>query len=307
MAKIAVIGATGFAGKAVCSELERAGYSVGKFSPSHNDFDLIELASASRAMAEYNPTHIVNCAAHVGGLAYVDKHQYDMLDANSVMALNLYNIAVRIKCKIVNPIANCGYPGSAEIFVEDEFQSSPVHSSVLGYGFSRRLLLTAAQTAKKQYGIDSINLLVSNMYGPGDNFLDIDKLHALNALIAKFIVAKKRGYPEVEVLGTGAPVREWLYVNDFAKLVRLAIENNIVNQPVNLAQNYGLSIAKLAEMIKAACQYDGAIVYNTSFANGAPRKLMDNKLFSRLFPGFLFTDLESGIANTVSYARLILD
>ena len=305
MDKIAVIGATGFAGKAVCHELERAGYDVGKFSPSFNGFNLLDLPCATHMLSEYKPLYIVNCAALVGGLNYVGRYPFGILDINSRLALNLYDIALYLDCKIVNPIANCGYPGSSNTFIESEFQNGPVHPSVLGYGFTRRLLLTASQAAKAQYETDSINLFVPNMYGPGDS-TDLDRLHALNALALKFVKAKRSNAPSVEVFGTGAPIREWLYTGDFARFVVLAIQNNIINDPVNLAQNYGISIRQLVDLIAEACNYDGEVVYNVSYSDGAPCKLMDNTLFENKFPEFEFTELGRGIAKTVEYYEDVL-
>jgi GDP-L-fucose synthase len=303
--RIAVLGASGFAGKAVCEELKRGGYSVGRFSPSVNGFDLLDISAAAYKLEVFDPAYIVNCAAMVGSIDFVGRYGAQVLDVNTRMILNLYQAARDLRCTIINPVANCGYPGWANNQVESEFENGPLHPTVEGYGFTRRLMLAAARANKAQYGIDTISLITPNMYGPGDS-TDPDKTHALNALVIKFLLAERDGAPEVEIWGTGAPVREWLYVHDFAQLVRRSIETGPRNMPVNLAQNGGCTITEIAGMVCNIVGYRGNIYYNHARPDGSARKVMDNGLFLRKFPGFDFTPLEAGIVETIGYYREVL-
>jgi len=303
---VAVLGGTGFAGQSVCRELRNAGFLVTSFSRS-SGCDLLDLPKASECLQESAPDVIVNCAALIGSINYVGKAPAEVLDVNTRMILNVYRIALEIPGTIiVNPVGNCGYPGNQDYLEEKRFWNGPVHPTVLGYGTTRRLMVTAATCYRNQYGVQSINLITPNMYGPGDS-PDPNKTHALNALVIKFVRAVRDELPAVEIWGSGRPVREWLYVEDFARLIRIAIEQgDAPTEPVNLAQNYSRTISDLAGIIQRMTGYQGEIVYNTSYPDGAARKVMSNTLFQKRFPKFVFTPLESGILSTIEYYRGVL-
>jgi GDP-L-fucose synthase len=168
------------------------------------------------------------------------------------------------------------------------------------------MMWVLSQCYREQYGVRSVNLIVPNMYGPFDS-VNPNKTHALNALVIKFVKAVARGEREIEVWGTGRPIREWLYVGDFAHLVRRTIENGEDSlDPVNLAQNKGETVMELVELIKRQVGFSGDIVYNTKYQDGSPKKVMDDAYFQQRFPGFTFTPLEEGIARTVEYYQGIL-
>jgi len=158
-----------------------------------------------------------------------------------------------------------------------------------------------------QHDIRSIHLLVPNMYGPFDS-TDPNKAHALNALISKFFKAEKTNQRELEIWGTGIAIREWLYAKDFGKIVLQIIENPHrlgLAEPLNIAQNFGLSVKELVELIKANFNYQGTITWNHSKPDGAPKKVMDDKKFRKVFPDFEFTQFSEGIKNTIKYYESI--
>src|SRR5262249_51592688 len=156
-----------------------------------------------------------------------------------------------------------------------------LHQSVLSYGSTRRLLWSVAECFQMQHGITSVNFLVPNMYGPFDSF-DPDKAHALNALTAKLVKAKAADQKEIVVWGTGAAVREWLYAPDFARIVLQVIKKPDMlglDEPLNIGQNFGLSVRELVNLIARAVGYAGDIRYDHSMPDGAPRKVMDDCRF----------------------------
>ena len=169
------------------------------------------------------------------------------------MINNIYNVVSKINKNIViiNPIANCAYPGAVkELYEEDDFYNGEIHESVFAYGSTRRLLLAYSKAFKAQHKINSYNLLVPNMYGPNDS-TDPNKAHALNALVSKFVKAEYNNDKKVSIWGSGNVIREWLYAKDFAKLLLQIIddEKSIIKNPINIAQEDGLTIKKLAEII----------------------------------------------------------
>ena len=181
-------------------------------------------------------------------------------------------------------------------------------------GIERRLRASAdalqrhgalAESFQMQHGIRSVHFLVPNMYGPHDS-TDPDKAHALNALISKFVKAETTGSGEIVVWGTGVAIREWLYARDFGHLVLSVIQDPAMvglNEPLNIGQNFGLSVRELIDMIVQKMGCKGRIRYDQSMPDGAPRKVMDDRRFRKVFPEFAFTPMARGIESTIAYYR----
>lgn len=302
--KIVLFGANGFAGRNVADMLRNHDVDFVGTSLSQG-LDLRDPAATALFLREHQPTHIINCAAHVGSLNYVTEKAATVVADNSRMVLGMYE-AVAQECPqalVINPIANCAYPATADIFRENEWWDGHLHRSVLSYGTSRRLLWAAAECFQLQYGVRSIHLLTPNMYGPYDS-TDPNKAHALNALISKFVKAEHTQQPELPVWGTGVAIREWLYAPDFARLIWDILQNPDrpgLDQPTNLAQNDGLSVKELVGIIQNKFDYQGRLTWDVSKPDGAPKKVMDDAKFREVFPEFKFTDFQDGIAETVKY------
>jgi GDP-L-fucose synthase len=271
--------------------------------------DLRELAATRELFRRTQPTFIINCAAHVGSLNYVIEHAAAGICDNTRMILAMYEAAAA-ECPtalIINPIANCAYPATVNTLEEDHWWDGHLHRSVLSYGTTRRLLWSVGECFQMQHGVRSVHLLVPNMYGPYDS-TDPNKAHALNALAAKFVKAKATDAKEIVVWGTGVAIREWLYASDFARVVLEVIRApNMVglNEPLNIGQNFGLSVRELVDVIAKATNYAGSIRYDPSMPDGAPRKVMDDRRFRKLFADFAFMPLSEGIHRTINFYESI--
>lgn len=306
--KIALLGGTGFVGSNIAEVLKEHGldYTVACL---RNNVDLRNKEEALRFFKRNTPDIVINCAAHVGSLNYVTQNAANVIADNSRMILSMYE-AIAETCPeavIINPIANCAYPAKADTFIEDFWWDGHLHRSVLSYGATRRLLWTVGESFNMQYGIRSIYLLVPNMYGPHDS-TDPNKAHALNALISKFVKAKRSGQEVLEIWGTGVAIREWLYAKDFGMILMDILKNpNKVGlaEPINIAQNFGLSVKELVELIKSNFDYKGKIVWDHTKPDGAPKKVMDDRKFRKVFPEFRFTDFSHGIKETINYYESI--
>lgn len=306
--KIALLGGDGFVGLNVkeCLEEKKYAYDI---ASRKTGVDLRDKESAMAFFTKSKPDFIVNCAAHIGSLNYVTEQAAEVISDNLRMIISMYE-AIKESCPkaiIINPIANCAYPAKSKIFSEDSFWDGQVHHSVISYGSTKRMLLVTAGCYEMQHNIRSINLLAPNMYGPYDS-TDPNKAHALNALISKFIKAQKSGAKIVEIWGTGIAVREWLYAKDFGRLVLKIIKNPDVaglTEPVNIGQNFGLSIKELVNIIQKHFHFDGDIKYDELRPEGAPKKVMDDRKFKKIFPNFEFTKLNDGIKKTITYYESI--
>ncbi|MBO9682923.1 MAG: NAD-dependent epimerase/dehydratase family protein [Flavisolibacter sp.] len=305
---IVLLGSTGFVGRNVAEELTKNGFSFFPVS-RQNGYDLRKIEDNFKFLQESNTDIIINCAAHVGSLNYVSEFAADVVESNSRMILNLYEAVQKYnpQINIIQPIANCAYPANALVYKEEEFWNGPLHPSVLSYGSTRRMLLTVAESYHMQHKIRSINLITPNMYGPFDS-TDPNKAHALNALISKFVKAIKTGQEQVEIWGTGIAVREWLYASDFGRIVVEVLKdlsNTEYDRPFNIAQENGLSVKELINLILQNIDYKGTVWYNSNMPDGAPRKVMSKAKFEKIFPQFQFTSFEEGIKTTAAYYQSV--
>jgi len=304
--KILVTGGHGFVGKNVVEVLQKSKHEI--FPLSRRDgFDLRDYNLAKKYIGEIKPDVIINCAAHVGSLHYVSEHAADVLDDNMQIILNLYRATKEVcpKATIINPISNCSYPGDSGIQKESEYWSGAVHKSVWSFGNSRRMWVVVGDCYASQYGIKTVNFFVPNAYGPGD-YNDPNRTHALNGMIIRMLEAKRQEKEEFEIWGTGNPKREWVYIKDLAKIIaEVAESENMHGDPVNVAQNKAYSIAETAEMIKGILEYNGKISFNTKYQDGDPIKKMDDTLFRKRYPNFVFTDIKKGIGETINYYKKI--
>lgn len=306
--KVLVLGGHGFVGRNVVAELQSTPHQVSVLS-RRDGLDLTDLDATTACFAEAKPDVVVNLAARVGSLNMVTRQAADIVDSNMRILLNIYQAMIEGKGDqyLINPIANCAFPGHLESYSEDRLWDGNLHKSVLSYGSTRRMALVLSECYLTQYGVRSINLLVPNMYGPYDS-TDPNKAHALNALISKVVKAQAEGCQTLEVWGSGVAIREWLYARDFGKAVVQTIERLAeygFAEPVNIAQNFGLSVRELVDIIVKQLDFGGAIVWNREMPDGAPRKVMDDTRFRKVFPKFDFTDLKSGIVETIHYYKSV--
>jgi GDP-L-fucose synthase len=299
---ILVLGATGFLGKRVCRKLqsrrlpfERSSLSLG--------CDLRDPAQTERLLSAVKPACILNCAAFVGGIQFGYKFPADIFTNNLLMTINLLKSAAGQGVRrIVNPISNCAYPGKATFFKEDELWDGPLHESVMVYGFVRKASWVGSYAFARQHGLDQVNLILSNMYGPEDHF-EPERSHALGALIMKFVEAKRKSLPFVEVWGTGKPVREWLYVDDGAEAMVRAMDIPPFGDPINIGVGRGISIGDLAVLIKELTEYAGAIRFNPDKPDGALYKTVDGTRGERLLGWKPDTDFHEAVRSTVAWYR----
>ncbi len=306
--KIALLGGDGFVGRNVAEVLDQNKIPF-QIASRRTGVDLRDLDQTIAYFQVVKPDFVINCAAHVGSLNYVTEQAAEVISDNSRMILSMYEAITRTvpQAVVINPVANCAYPAKANIFIEDEWMDGHLHRSVLAYGATRRLLWTVGESFEMQHKIRSIYLLVPNMYGPYDS-TDPNKAHALNALISKFVKAQNTESDSVVIWGTGSAIREWLYAKDFARVVMEIIKNPHMiglSEPLNIGQNFGLSVRELVEIIQTNFKYSGRIDWDHSKPDGAPKKVMDDRKFRKIFPKFEFTEFGAGIKNTIEFYKSV--
>jgi len=301
--KILLLGSSGFLGTNLRDYFE-VNYSSeyklinieGKSQLDIKNFDLF-----NGFIEKNKPEIIINAAAFVGGIAYGSKFPAKILHDNSQIVLNIYESARLNNIeKVINPISNCAYPGDASLYKEEAFWDGKPHDSVFNYGFTRRLIVAHGDAYFSEYNLNSVNIVMSNMYGPHDHF-DEERSHALGALINKIYNAKSLNEKNITIWGTGKPIREWLYVKDACEAIARSILLPNGHHFMNVGVNKGISISDLAKLISQKIEWNGEFIFDTSKQDGAMEKRVDGKYSNNLLNWMPETNLEKGIEETVDW------
>ncbi len=300
--KILILGSTGFIGKNLLQKLSSE-YEVYTAERS-SGVDIRVYEQIFNKIKDVQPDVIYNLASHGGSVHYVRNKAAEVFHDNVQMSLNLYKSIQKINpnIKIIQPFSNCSYPGKSNLQKEEEWLNGDVHPSVFSFGNSKRSIFFLSKCFQQQYGVRSVNILFPNTYGPGDS-IDPNHTHALNGMVIRMLDAQERGDEEFVVWGTGSPVREWAYIDDFVNVLVRCLNLEGSEYPINMGQGKGYSIAQSAKLIKKALDYKGEIVFDTKFKDGDPMKVVDGNKFSEVFQNFSFHDHFGGILKTVEYYR----
>lgn len=299
--KILVTGGAGFLGQYVIKKLIEQGIDVELIRiPRSSSMDLRYFENCTKAVKDVN--FIINLAARVGGIEYNRTHPGSLFYDNSSMGLNLLEAARLEKVeKILNVGSVCAYPRDVPVPTKEEYLwfGYPEESNA-AYGLSKKMILVQSKAYREQYNLNSIYVLLANLYGPGDNFNPAES-HVIPALIRRMTEAKEREENSVILWGTGTATRDFLYVEDAAEGILQAMENYNSGEPVNLAGGREISIRDLSEIIKNHVGFQGNIIWDTTKPDGQPRRLFDISKAKKEF-GFNPTiNFEEGLEDTIKW------
>jgi len=296
--KVLVTGGGGFLGSHLVERLEAQGHDV--FAARHADFDLTHWADTERMFDAARPERVFHLAAEVGGiganLANPGRYWY----ANLMMGAHvLEQSRIRGVEKVVIVGTVCAYPKFTPVpFKEENLWDGYPEETNAPYGVAKKTLLVGAQSYREQYGLHSIFLLPTNLYGPRDKF------HPTNAHVIPDLIRKMVESPEEVVLwGDGSPTREFLYADDCAEGLVLAADGYDAPEPVNLGAGKEISIRELAELVADVTGFTGRIEWDTTKPNGQPRRSVDASRARDLFGFDARTPLREGLERTVAWYR----
>ncbi len=298
---ILLTGGSGFLGRHIKAALEAKGYKV--FAPRSSELNL-ETREGEENFFKNAPRFdcLIHSAAYYGGIGINQSEPATIFYKNSLMAVNVFDMARIWGVKKILPIGSaCSYPGyQTGDLKEENFWNGPLHDTVEAYGFSKKLQLVAQKAYRKQYGLESNHLVLTNLYGPYDTFAEY-RSHVVSALIKKFADAKLEGKPSVTLWGDGSPIREFLYVEDAAEVIALAVELESDPEPVNVGTGVGTSIKELAETIMEIVEYRGELIWDTSKPNGAARKVLDISKMKEKLNWTPKRSLREGLEKTIKW------
>jgi GDP-L-fucose synthase len=273
--RVYVAGHRGLVGSAILRRLESAGYQ-NVLTRGRDGLDLLSPTQVDEFFTAERPEYVFLAAAKVGGILANSTFPVEFLRENLYIELNVIEAAYRHGVrKLLFLGSSCIYP---------KYASQPINESSLltgdleptnqPYAIAKIAGIELCQAYNRQYGTDFVSVMPTNLYGPGDNF-DLQNSHVLPALIRKVHQAKEHREPTVTVWGTGAPRREFLYVDDLADACLFLMRNYSGDEIVNVGVGEDISIGELAELVGEVVGYTGEIVYDTSKPDGTPRKLLD--------------------------------
>jgi GDP-L-fucose synthase len=297
---VVVTGGAGFLGSFLLPLLEERGAEI--VVPRRSEYDLTEQADTRRLFIAARPDLVIHLAAEVGGIGANRGNPGRFFYANMAMGLNMIEESRRSGvAKFVQVGTVCAYPKFTPVpFREEELWNGYPEETNAPYGIAKKSLLVMLQGYREQYGLNGIYLLPVNLYGPRDNF-DLESSHVIPALIRKFIAARDEGRESVEVWGTGAASREFLYVADAARAILLATEEYDGAEPVNVGAGREVTIRELVETIGNLTGFDGSIEWDTSRPDGQPRRMLETSRARTEFGFEAEVDLEDGLERTIAW------
>ena len=290
---IFVAGHRGMVGAALVRRLAREGVEL--LTVAHRELDLRDQAGVSGWFAAKRPQVVFLAAAKVGGIVANNTLRAEFIYDNLLIAANVIHAAhVSGAEKLMFLGSSCIYPKLApQPLREDSMLTGALEPTNEPYAIAKIAGIKMVEAYRSQYGSDFINVMPTNLYGPGDNYHP-EYSHVTPALIRRFHEAKISDVSEVVVWGTGTPRREFLYVDDMADACVHLMKTYSNQDMVNIGTGEDITIAEFARLVAKAVGYTGAISFDHSRPDGTPRKLLDVSRLAKL--GWQArTSLEEGV------------
>ena len=294
-------------GSAVLDNLKSKGYN-NIVTKTRSEVDLTSQQDVNKFFENQKIDYVILCAAKVGGILANNTYRGDFIYENLQIASNIIKSSqVHGVSKLINLGSSCIYPRDARIPIqENSLLTGVLEKTNEPYAIAKIAALKICEAFNSQYGSNFYSLMPCNLYGPRDNF-NLETSHVLPAFINKVHAAKLSNQKEIEVWGSGKPLREFLYVEDLANAVTFCLENidaeDIYPKGIshlNCGSEEEVSISELMYLIQDVIGYSGRIVFDKSKPDGTFRKKMDNSIIKNL--GFSSTTtLEKGIEQTYNW------
>lgn len=274
-AKIYVAGHRGMVGSAIVRKLQAEGFENLLLRTSA-ELDLRNQEAVDRFFREHKPDYVFLAAAKVGGIVANNTYRAEFLYDNLMIESNIIHAAYQHSVtKLLFLGSSCIYPKMAPQPLKEEYLlTGTLEPTNEPYAIAKIAGLKLCDAYRSQYGCNFISAMPTNLYGPNDNY-DLNNSHVLPALLRKMIVAQRNNEPQVEIWGSGTPMREFLHVDDLAEACYYLMQHYNEAGFINVGTGTDLSISSLAALIKEIIGYNGQLKFNTEKPDGTPKKLLD--------------------------------
>jgi GDP-L-fucose synthase len=298
MKKILVTGGSGLVGRHLKEILPDATFISSK------DYDLVSENDVKR-LCEQGWDHIVHLAARVGGIIENINFPAEFIEQNLLMNTLLLKYAKLNEVpRLTAILSTCIYPDVYENYPlkEEDLHKGAPQKTNFAYAIAKRSLAVQIDAYNKQYQTKYNYLIPCNLFGEYDK-IDEQKSHYLTALLGKIIKAEREGKTRINLLGTGRPLRQFMYGGDLARTINYCIDNNL-SESFNVAVDENRSIGEIAEIALKACHKENfELVFDQTSPDGQFRKDVSNAKMKSFLPDFKFTPLEDGIKKVYQFYK----
>ena len=299
--KVLVTGSSGLVGSAIKNISPNYPYDF--IFVSSQDADLTDYVQTYNLFSKYKPDYVIHLAACVGGLFKNMNYKVDMFENNVLINFNVVKYSHKFKVKkLICCLSTCIFPDKTTYPInETMLHSGPPHSSNDAYAYAKRMLEIHCKTYQEQFNDNFICVIPTNIYGPHDNY-GLEDGHVIPALTQRCYLAKKAGKP-FRVLGSGTPLRQFIFSEDLAKLFMWVLEN--YNEKESLILSVGekneVAIKDVALEIAKSFEYEHMMKFDTRYSDGQYKKTADNTKLMNLIGDFEFTSIEEGIKKNTDW------
>jgi GDP-L-fucose synthase len=279
--KILVLGSNGLVGNGLRKLLNRK-QNLDKyetFFSTRKDTNLYSEIETKKLISEIQPDTVINAAAKVGGIIANNTQRFDFITKNLRINLNIFeSIKQNPSINVINLGSSCIYPLDAPNPIKESYiMSGKLEPTNSPYAMAKLSSIEMGNALNANFGNRVINLMPTNLYGPNDNFSE-NGSHVIPGLMRRMHIAKIEDSEDFKVWGTGNPLREFLHVDDLARAILHVLENDSDISLLNVGSNKEVSIKELSLIIKKVIGYEGSIIFDDSYPDGNPRKLLDSTL-----------------------------
>ena len=281
-ARIYIAGHRGLVGSALVRRLRAEG-ADNLLLRTHDELDLTNLAQVEDFFSQEKPEYVFLAAAKVGGIHANSTYPAEFIQQNLAIQTNVIHQAwlAGVK-KLLFLGSSCIYPRDCPQPIKEEYLlTGALEPTNEWYAIAKIAGLKMCQAYRKQYGFDAICAMPTNLYGPSDNYHP-ENSHVIPGLIQRFYEAKKSGISNVTIWGTGKPFREFMYVDDLSDALLFIMKSAFSADLINIGSGSEITIAQLAQMICRISGYSGSVLFDPTFSDGAPRKILDSTILQNM-------------------------
>ena len=281
--KVLIFGSNGLVGKSLTRVLSNSEKISELVTSTRTDTNLFSLKETKDRISDVKPSIIINAAAKVGGIHANNTKRTQFILENLKINMNILEACIEnSEIKIINLGSSCIYPLNAvNPISENSLLTGKLEPTNSPYAIAKISAIEIGKAISEQYGHKILNLMPTNLYGPGDNFSEKDS-HVIPGLISRMHKAKLTKEPTFDIWGSGKPLREFLYIDDLSKAIEFLINNEIDDDLINIGSGEEISIYDLSILIKEVIKYPGDLVFDKSMPDGNPRKLIDSSKINNL-------------------------
>jgi GDP-L-fucose synthase len=293
MKKLLVTGGSGMLGKHLKEVFPSA------YFPNRNEMNLLDYESINTIIYHYQPTHIIHAAAKVGGIMDNINKPCDFLEENLLINTNIIRASRKNNVsRLICVLSTCIFPDTSSVYPMNEsmlFDSSPTPTN-FAYGYAKRCAAIQIDSSNKQYNTKYNYIIPCNLYSEYDAVLHPNKMHFITALLEKIRIAEINNIDHIDLLGSGKPLRQFMYAGDLAKIIKYMLDNNIYENFCVAPDNHNYTIEYMARTILDILgKSQIKIQYDSSKPDGQYRKDVSNELMKKFIPDFKFSTFQETI------------